>query len=119
MCRKSTDNNATAQQWVVDDQGTYNNVYRLRSVSSANQKVMDIRNGTKNNGEAVQLMQDLGNTAQQFRLIKLSNGYWSILNVNSNKAVEVPGASSADGAKLQQNLYRGDLNQQWQLVKIN
>ncbi|WP_260866950.1 RICIN domain-containing protein [Paenibacillus sp. Y412MC10] len=114
-----SDNNATAQQWAADDLGTYNNVYRLRSVSSADQKVMDIRNGTKNNGEAVQLMQDLGNTAQQFRLIKLSNGYWSILNVNSNKAVEVAGASSADGAKLQQNLYRGDLNQQWQLVKIN
>ncbi|WP_258168989.1 MULTISPECIES: RICIN domain-containing protein [Paenibacillus] len=48
-----SDNNATAQQWVVDDLGTYNNVYRLRSVSSADQKVMDIRNGTKNNGEAV------------------------------------------------------------------
>lgn len=114
-----SDNNATAQQWVADDLGTYNNVYRLRSVSSADQKVMDIRNGTKNNGEAVQLMQNLGNTAQQFRLIKLSNGYWSILNVNSNKAVEVAGASSADGAKLQQNLYRGNPNQQWQLVKIN
>ncbi len=114
-----TDNQATAQQWVASDMGTYNNVYKLRSVSSADQKVMDIRNGTKNNGEAVQLMQDLGNAAQQFRLIKLSNGYWSILNVNSNKAVEVAGASSSDGAKLQQNLYRGNPNQQWQLVKIN
>ncbi len=114
-----TDNNATAQHWVIDDLGTYNNYYRLRSVSSSDNKVMDVRNGTKNNGEAIQLMQNLSNTAQQFRLIKLSNGYWSILNMNSNKAVEVTGASSADGAKLQQNLYRGDLNQQWQLVKIN
>ncbi|AWB46909.1 endoglucanase [Paenibacillus sp. CAA11] len=113
------DNNATAQQWIVDDLGTYNNFYKLQSVSSSDHKVMDVRNGTKNNGEAIQLMQDLKNTAQQFRLIKLSNGNWSILNVNSNKAVEVTGASNADGAKLQQNLYRGDLNQQWKFIKIS
>lgn len=112
-------NNATAQQWVVDDMGTYNNQYRLKSVSSSDGKVMDVRNGTKNNGEAIQLMQDFANTAQRFRIIKLSNGYYCILNVNSNRAIEVAGASTADGAKLQQNQYRGDLNQQWQLVKIN
>ncbi|ETT73353.1 ricin B lectin [Paenibacillus sp. FSL R7-277] len=115
------ENTALAQQWTVTDMGTYNNIYRLRSVNSSDNKVMDVRNGTKNNGEAIQLMQDLNNTAQQFRLIKLSNGngYWSILNVNSNKAVEVTGASTADGAKLQQNLYRGDLHQQWKLVQVN
>lgn len=80
---------------------------------------MDVRNGTKNNGEAIQLMSDLSNSAQQFRLIKLSNGYYCILNVNSNKAVEVAGASTADAAKIQQNMYRGDFHQQWQLVVIN
>ncbi|MNF17082.1 hypothetical protein D3C80_2203960 [compost metagenome] len=56
---------------------------------------------------------------QQFRLIKLSNGYYCILNVNSNKAVEVANASTSNNALIQQNWYRGDLNQQWQLVKIN
>ncbi|MGO4346983.1 RICIN domain-containing protein [Paenibacillus sp. MCAF9] len=117
--QQRADNNTTAQRWIVTDQGSYNNYYKLRSVSSTDNKVMDVRNGTKNNGEAIQLMQDLSNTAQQFRLIKLSNGYWSILNVNSNKAVEVTGSSTADGANIQQNLYRGDLNQQWQLVQIN
>ncbi|MGV2794714.1 endoglucanase, partial [Clostridium perfringens] len=100
------DNNATAQRWVADDMGAYNNLYRLRSVSSSDGKVMDVRNGSKNNGEAVQLMEDYGNSAQRFRLIKLSNGYWSILNANSNKAVEVAGGASADGAKLQQYPYR-------------
>lgn len=113
------ENTALAQQWTVTDMGTFNNIYRLRSVNSSDNKVMDVRNGTKNNGEAIQLMQDSNNTAQQFRLIKLSNGYWSLLNVNSNKAVEVTGASTADGAKLQQNLYRGDLHQQWKLVQVN
>ena len=80
---------------------------------------MDVRNGTSNNGEAIQLMQDFGNNAQRFRLIKLSNGYWCILNVSSNKAVEVAGSSTSDGALLQQNPYRGDLHQQWQLISVN
>lgn len=114
-----TDNGATAQQWVVTDVGSYNNYYKLRSVSSSDGKVMDVRNGTKNNGEAIQLMPDYNNTAQQFRLFKLSNGYWSIVNVNSNKAVEVAGSSTANNAPIQQNLYRGNLNQQWQLVKLD
>lgn len=114
-----TDNGATAQQWVVTDVGSYNNYYKLRSVSSSDGKVMEVRNGTKNNGEAIQLMPDYNNTAQQFRLFKLSNGYWSIINVNSNKAVEVAGSSTANNAPIQQNLYRGNLNQQWQLVKLD
>lgn len=113
------DNNAVAQRWVADDMGAYNNLYRLRSVSSSDGKVMDVRNGSANNREAIQLMQDYGNQAQRYRLIKLSNGYWSILNANSNKAVEVADGSSADGAKLQQNPYRGDLHQQWQLINVN
>ncbi|GMK40638.1 hypothetical protein PCCS19_36940 [Paenibacillus sp. CCS19] len=114
-----TDNGATAQQWVITDQGTYNNLYKLTSVSSSDGKVMDVRNGTSNNGEAIQLMQSYNNLPQQFRLIKLSNGYYCILNVNSNKAVEVANASTSNNALIQQNFYRGDLNQQWQLVKIN
>jgi hypothetical protein len=64
-------------------------------------------------------MTDFQNSAQQFRLIKLSNGYWSILNVNSNKAVEVANSSSADGALIQQNMYRGDLHQQWDLIRVD
>lgn len=113
------DINTTAQHWVITDMGTTMNIYKIRSVSSPDGKVMDVRNGTKNNGEAIQLMQDFNNSAQRFRLIRLSNGYWCILNINSNKAVEVAGASGSNGAKIQQNEYRGDLHQQWNLVRIN
>ncbi len=113
-----TDNGASAQQWVITDQGTYNNFYKLTSVSSSDGKVMDVRGGTSNNGEAIQLMQSYNNTEQQFRLIKLSNGYYSIINVNSNKAVEVANASTSTGALIQQNWYRGDLNQQWHSLKL-
>jgi len=114
-----TDIGTTAQQWLLTDMGTATNIYRLRSVSSSDGKVMDVRNGTANNGEAIQLMQDFSNSAQRFHIIKLSNGYWSIINVNSRKAVEVANSSTANGALIQQNLYRGNLNQQWQLISVN
>lgn len=114
-----TDLGTAAQHWVVTDMGTSSNIYRLSNAGSPDNKVMDVRNGTSNNGEAIQLMQDLANQPQRFRIIKLSNGYWSILNMNSNKAVEVAGSSTANGALIQQNLYRGNLNQQWQLVAVN
>ncbi|WP_270170644.1 RICIN domain-containing protein [Paenibacillus sp. SYP-B4298] len=114
-----TDLGTSAQHWVVTDMGTSSNIYRLSNAGSSDNKVMDVRNGTSNNGEAIQLMQDLANQPQRFRIIKLSNGYWSILNMNSNKAVEVAGSSTANGALIQQNLYRGNLNQQWQLVAVN
>lgn len=87
----------------------------LTSVNSPD-KVIDIRNGTLTNGEAVQLMSNLNTTAQHFKINDLGNGYWSIINVNSNKAVEVMNSSTADGAKLQQNDYTGALNQQWKFV---
>lgn len=114
-----TDIGTTAQQWLLTDMGTATNIYRLRSVSSSDGKVMDVRNGTANNGEAIQLMQDFSNSAQRFHIIRLSNGYWSIINVNSRKAVEVANSSTANGALIQQNLYRGNLNQQWQLISVN
>lgn len=109
----------TAQQWVATDMGTYNNLYRLGSVSSTTGKVMDVRNGTKNNGEAIQLMDDFSNSAQRFHIIRLSNGYWSIINTHSNKAVEVANGSTSDGAFIQQNLYFGNFNQQWELIRVD
>jgi hypothetical protein len=111
-----TDWGGAPQQWIVTDMGNGN--YKLKSVSATN-KVIDVRNGTNNDGEVIQLMTDFSTTAQRFKIYKLGNGYCSIINISSNKAIEVSGSSTADGAKLQQNGYTGDLNQQWMFVKLN
>lgn len=95
-----------------------NGNYTLTSVNSPD-KVIDIRNGTTTNGEAVQLMVNLNTTAQHFKVNDLGNGYYSIINVNSNKAIEVANASTADGAVLQQNTYTGATNQQWKFVAVS
>lgn len=41
------------------------------------------------------------------------NGRYIIVNRNSGKVLEVPGASTANGVNLDQNAYAGALNQQW------
>ncbi|MCM3203675.1 RICIN domain-containing protein [Paenibacillus sp. CC-CFT742] len=104
------------QKWVLTSIG--GGSYTLTSVNSPD-KVIDIRNGTLTNGEAVQLMSNLNTTAQHFKVNDLGNGYWSIINVNSNKAIEVENASTSDGAKLQQNTYTGATNQQWKFIAVS
>ena len=41
------------------------------------------------------------------------NGRYIVVNRNSGKVLEVPGASTANGVNLDQNAYTGALNQQW------
>ena len=45
----------------------------------------------------------------------LINGRYIVVNHNSGKALEVPGASTANGVQLDQNTYTGALNQQWDI----
>jgi hypothetical protein len=43
------------------------------------------------------------------------NGRYIVVNRNSGKVLEVPGASTANGVALHQNAYAGVLNQQWDI----
>lgn len=62
------------------------------------------------NGEVVQFMSNLNMIVQYFKVNDLGNGYWSIINVNSNKVIEVENVFIFDGVKLQQNMYMGVMN---------
>lgn len=44
------------------------------------------------------------------------NGRYIVVNRNSRKVMEVAGASTTDGANIQQNAYTNGLNQQWDVV---
>ncbi len=46
------------------------------------------------------------------------NGRYLIVNRNSGKVMEVAGASTNNGANIQQNTYSGGLNQQWDVVPV-
>jgi hypothetical protein len=43
------------------------------------------------------------------------NGRYLVVNRNSGKVLEVPGASTANGVQLDQNTYSGQLYQQWDI----
>lgn len=46
------------------------------------------------------------------------NGRYLVVNRNSTKVMEVAGASTGDGANIQQNTYTNGLNQQWDILPL-
>ena len=46
------------------------------------------------------------------------NGRYIVVNRNSTKVMEVAGASTSDGANIQQNTYTNGLNQQWDVIPL-
>lgn len=46
------------------------------------------------------------------------NGRYLVVNRNSLKVMEVAGASTSNGANIQQNTYTNGLNQQWDIVPV-
>lgn len=59
-----------------------NGTYEIVS-SMNNNKVLDIKSGSKNSGAYVQLYEWNGSGAQQYEIIKNQNGYYTIKNVGS------------------------------------
>lgn len=54
-------------------------------------KVLDVDAASKNNQANVQIWQNKGVRQQQFKVIKLDNGYYEIVNCRSAKALDVEG----------------------------
>ena len=61
---------------------------------------------------------DGNGTNQQFRLADSDGGYVRLIARHSSKAVEVQGASTANGANVVQYFDWNGANQQWQLVRL-
>ncbi|WP_419723303.1 non-reducing end alpha-L-arabinofuranosidase family hydrolase [Streptosporangium roseum] len=61
---------------------------------------------------------DLNGANQQWRLADSDGGYVRLINRNSDKALEVQNASTADGANIVQYDDWGGSNQQWQFVQV-
>ena len=61
---------------------------------------------------------DNNGTNQQWQLADDPDGYVQLISRNSGKALEVQGASTADGANIVQYADWNGTNQQWQLVRV-
>lgn len=75
--------------------------------------VLDISNGSKNNGGNVQLYKNNTSTAQRFKIHYIGNGYYTIQNINSGKVIDVSGGNGSNGTNIQQYSYNDSFSQKW------
>lgn len=107
-------NGSAAQRFIFA--GVFNSKRTVTIQSAIDKKfVLDIRWGSRANGAPVQLYTSNGSNAQLYRFIQHGNGIFTVLNVNSAKALDVPGASRANGVRLHQYAINGTAAQYWVL----
>jgi len=82
------------------------------------QKVWQVEENAIENGKKIKLADKLTISMSQNIIVKyLNNGCYSLTFENSNKALDVPGASKEKGTILQQYTKNGSEAQQWILEK--
>ena len=92
-----------------------NGLYKVVSMINK-QYVWDIYDGSKDNGGNLRLWKDNGTNAQKFMFTYNSDGYYTITNANSNKAIDCAGGKSADGTNIQQYTLNHSDAQKWKLT---
>lgn len=75
--------------------------------------VMDVYGGRSENGTNIQLYQAHGGNSQEFRIAKAGDGWYTIRNVQSNKAVDVSGGVSRSQTNVWLYEYNGSDAQLW------
>ncbi|WP_343524845.1 RICIN domain-containing protein [Pedobacter sp.] len=85
-------------------------------MSRTSSKVIDVPGGQNGNNTSVWQWGGTGGTNQQWKLTALAGGYYSIIGVESNRALTA--ADNTDGGNIQINDYTGANNQQWQFVAL-
>lgn len=89
--------------------------YYLESALDSNM-VIGITGG-RGNGENVALYKKCqGDSNQLFKIVKNGNGYYSIINKYSGKALDIKNCSTATGANVHQwQMYSNHSSRQWKL----
>jgi endoglucanase len=121
---QGTANGTTVQQWACGSQqfnqewqfqsrgnGTYSVVNR-----NAASEVWDVTNAGTANGSLLQLWTYGGGSNQQWTPVSLGNGYYKLVGVGSGRCLDTPGASTANGVRLQIYDCNGSAAQAFKLV---
>jgi mono/diheme cytochrome c family protein len=92
-----------------------NTYYQIVNRNSG--KAVDVPNGNTTNN--VQLIQwdNSGNNNQQFRLVADADGYYTIINKGTNKALDNAGSTADNSAVVQWDVTSSN-NQKWKLVDL-
>lgn len=100
------------------ERAAYAKVPAVASIASTlkGSRVMDVPAASSANGAAMQLYDNNTTAAQRFKLRALGGGYYSIINVNSGKALDVRNGVARKGAPVQQFAANGTDAQAWKFV---
>lgn len=82
---------------------------------------LDVAGKSSSNNANIQQYAFNGGSNQKFKLVKNSEGYYTIYTGSSNysKVVDVSGRSTADNANIIQYSYSGGTNQQFEIVEVS
>ena len=91
-------------------------VYYISCAQDTNY-VLDVTEGSLDNGGALQIFPKNKDTNQKFYIHYVGNGYYQIENIASTKTIEVKDASTESGAVIQQNDNNNSSAQRWKIRK--
>ena len=120
-----TTNGTPVQQWACGNQQS-NQEWQFQPTDSGFYKVVsrgapaeawDATNFGTGNGTPIQIWQFGGGTNQQWQPVSLGNGNFKFVGRASGRCLDVPGASTANGIRLQLYDCNGTGAQSWRLVQ--
>ncbi|MBR6397783.1 MAG: RICIN domain-containing protein, partial [Lachnospiraceae bacterium] len=79
--------------------------------------VLDVYGGLYRNSIKIHLYASNGTDAQKFRFMKVSDGVFTLMNIESGKVIDAAGGSTRDGTQIQQYESNDTAAQKWQFVK--
>ncbi|KNY26476.1 RICIN domain-containing protein [Pseudobacteroides cellulosolvens] len=94
------------------------NVECYKVVNENSGKVLDVTDGSINDGARIIQKSDNGGDSQKWYFADIGSGYNRIINVKSGKTLDVSDESKEDGGAVIQWKNTGGNNQQWSLTDI-
>lgn len=91
--------------------------YRIASADSLSE-VLDIYGGSHENGGNARMFESNGSYAQLFQIAETAPGVYSLINANSNMAIDIEGGNVVPGTNVQQYSYsQSNVSQQFNIVE--
>ncbi|MFB0840864.1 RICIN domain-containing protein [Paenibacillus oleatilyticus] len=81
-------------------------------------KALDVRNGSSDDGAAIQTWTYNNRGNQQWRIVPTGDGFYKIVAVHSGKVLDVADNSYANGAYINQWSDNGGNNQRWSIEPL-
>lgn len=117
ICYNAESVNSTSDSVYLCDTSLISGVsYTIQCKSSG--LLLDLTNGATEDGTNIEQWEDIGGSAQQWRIQSLENGYCKIVSmVDESKCVAIEKDSSDNGLNIELQTYSGADNQQWKLIQ--